>query len=177
CCPLMGQYLSNPWQVCCWGTGSEDVPIDLVHTYFLSLEDVVRAKQHMESWCSRKTAKPPKHTDDLKAEDCLEPGLKVPDSVLNSCERSFLAANENREKASTSAFMDTGLMAMICHHDHVLSMVNITSAGEKQYYAVVLLEALFRELPTWWRAGILYDVGCNLHCNTVKWNLMPQILD
>ncbi|KAF9504223.1 hypothetical protein BS47DRAFT_1251606, partial [Hydnum rufescens UP504] len=101
----------------------------------------------------------------------------VPDSVLNSCERLFLAANENREKASTSAFADTGLMAMICHHDHVLSMVNITSAGEKQYYAVALLEALFRELPTWWRAGILYDIGCNLHRSTVKWNLMPQISD
>ncbi|KAF9508707.1 hypothetical protein BS47DRAFT_1302517 [Hydnum rufescens UP504] len=85
---------------------------------------------------------PPKRADDLEAEDCLEPGLKVPDSVLNSCERSFLAANENHEKALMSAFADTGLMAMICCHDCVLSMVNITSVGEKQYYAVALLEAL-----------------------------------
>ncbi|KAF9503874.1 hypothetical protein BS47DRAFT_1374445 [Hydnum rufescens UP504] len=66
---------------------------------------------------------------------------------------------------------------MICHHDRILSMVNITSVGEKQYYAIALLEVLFHELPTWWRAGILYDVGCNLHRSTVKWNLMPQILD
>ncbi|KAF9503646.1 hypothetical protein BS47DRAFT_1374467 [Hydnum rufescens UP504] len=100
---------------------------------------------------------------------CAAGALVVPDSVLNSCERSFLAANKNCEKASTSAFADTGLMAMICHHDHILSMVNITSVGEKQYYAIALLEVLFCELPTWWRAGILYDI--------VKWNLMPQISD
>ncbi|KAF9509428.1 hypothetical protein BS47DRAFT_1373510 [Hydnum rufescens UP504] len=102
---------------------------------------------------------------------CTAGALVVPDSVLDSCERSFLVANENCEKASTSAFVDTGLMAMICRHDCVLSMVNITSVGGKQYYAIALLEALFHELPTWWRAGILYDVGCNLHCSTVKWGI------
>ncbi|KAF9510564.1 hypothetical protein BS47DRAFT_1373298 [Hydnum rufescens UP504] len=58
---------------------------------------------------------------------------------------------------------------MICRHDRVILMVN--------YYAVALLEVLFRELPTWWRAGVLYDVGCNLHHSTVKWNLMPTISD
>jgi hypothetical protein len=101
-------------------------------------------------------------------EDCLEPGMRVPNSVLDSCENSFLAANENREKASTSVFADTGLMGLLCRHDRVLYMANVTSAGEKQYYAVALLDALFHELPTWWRAGILYDVGCNLHRSTVK---------
>ncbi|KAF9508549.1 hypothetical protein BS47DRAFT_1258427, partial [Hydnum rufescens UP504] len=52
------------------------------------------------------------------------------------CETSFKATNENHEKASTTAFASMGLMAAICHHDRVLWMVNMTTAGEKQYYAV-----------------------------------------
>jgi Kyakuja-Dileera-Zisupton transposase len=156
-------------QVHCHGTAG-DIDIELVHTCFLTPADIASVKNHVESQHGTKLtrAKASKGTDDLEAEDHVEPGLRVPDSVLDSCERSFLAANEHCEKASTSAFVDMGLMGMICHHDWVILMVNVTSAGEKQYYAVALLEALFCELPTWWRVGVLYDVGCNLHCSTVK---------
>ena len=141
-----------------------------MHTYFLSPADIVKAKQHVENRQARKSTKgkTAQSTDDLTAEDRLEPGMRIPDSVLDGCERSFLAADENREKASTSAFADTGLMAMLCRHDRVLFMANVTTAGEKQYYAVALLHALFHELPAWWKAGILYDIGCNLHRSTVK---------
>ena len=137
---------------------------------FLSPADIAKAKQHVEDRHAQKPTKGKtmKTTDDLSTEDRLEPGMNVPDSVLDGCEKSFLAANENREKASASAFADTGLMGMICRHDRVLFMANVTTAGEKQYYAVALLQALFRELPTWWRAGILYDIGCNLHRSTIK---------
>jgi Kyakuja-Dileera-Zisupton transposase len=156
-------------QVHCHGTAG-DIEIELVCTCFLTPADIASMKNHVESRHGMKLmrAKASKGTDDLEAKDHVEPGLRVPDSVLDSCERSFLAASEHREKASTSAFADTGLMGMICRHDQVILMVNITSVGEKQYYAVALLEALFHELPTWWRAGVLYDVGCNLHHSTVK---------
>ncbi|KAF9504187.1 hypothetical protein BS47DRAFT_1308625, partial [Hydnum rufescens UP504] len=156
-------------QVRCRGTAG-DIEIELVRTCFVTPADIASAKNHVESRRGTKStrAKASKGTDDLEAEDRVEPGLRVPDSVLDGCERSFLAANEHREKASTSVFADTGLMGMICRHDRVILMANVTSAGEKQYYAVALLEVLFRELPTWWRAGVLYDVGCNLHRSTVK---------
>ena len=59
-------------------------------------------------------------------------------------------------------------MALICMHDRVLYLANITSAGEKQYYAVALLMALFGGLPSWWKAGILYNIGCQLHRSVLK---------
>ncbi|KIJ90231.1 hypothetical protein K443DRAFT_70593, partial [Laccaria amethystina LaAM-08-1] len=49
-----------------------------------------------------------------EAADHCEPGIKVPNSVLNLCEDSFTAADEKRVKASTQFFSDTGLMAMLC---------------------------------------------------------------
>jgi len=98
----------------------------------------------------------------LNQEDQVEEGLKIPNSVLEECEKSFIAADENRNKAAAGVLVDTGLMALICHHDHPIFMVNMNTTGEKQYYAIALLEALFSELPTWWRMGILYDIGCQL---------------
>ncbi|KIK04963.1 hypothetical protein K443DRAFT_4157 [Laccaria amethystina LaAM-08-1] len=68
--------------------------------------------------------------DEQPAEDSYEPGMKVPVSALEGCLASFIAADERRTKASTQFFADTGLMAMLCHHDHVLSLVNMTSAVE-----------------------------------------------
>ncbi|KAF9512971.1 hypothetical protein BS47DRAFT_1372663 [Hydnum rufescens UP504] len=65
-------------------------------------------------------------------------------------------------------------MALICMHDRVLYLANVTSPGEKQYYAVTLLMALFQGLPSWWKAGILYDIGCQLHRSTLKFCLMPK---
>ncbi|KAJ6540025.1 hypothetical protein DFH09DRAFT_1090032 [Mycena vulgaris] len=43
--------------------------------------------------------------------------LRVPRLVLDECERSFKAADEKREKASTKFFNDTGIMGLLCHHD------------------------------------------------------------
>ncbi|KIK14266.1 hypothetical protein PISMIDRAFT_117331 [Pisolithus microcarpus 441] len=37
-------------------------------------------------------------------------------------------------------------MALLCCHDHVLWLVNMTSAGEKQHYVLVLLKYLFEHL-------------------------------
>ncbi len=67
----------------------------------------------------------------MQAETDYEPGLRVPTTVLNECHDSFLAADSNRVKASTAFFADTGLMALLCRHDRVLWLVNMTSAGEK----------------------------------------------
>ncbi|EDR07472.1 uncharacterized protein LACBIDRAFT_327986 [Laccaria bicolor S238N-H82] len=78
------------------------------------------------------------------------------------CGDSFTAADEKQVKASTQFFSDTGLMALLCEHDRVLWLVNMTSAGEKQHYALVLLEHLFNHLPSTARVA------------EILWNLFEQ---
>ncbi|KAG6807169.1 hypothetical protein H0H92_008557 [Tricholoma furcatifolium] len=86
-------------------------------------------------------------TADDEPEDGYEGGLRVPKSVLDDCEASFTAADDRRQKASTQFFDDTALMALVCRHDAVLWLVNMKSAGEKQHYALALLEMLFQHIP------------------------------
>ncbi|KAG2047005.1 hypothetical protein BDR06DRAFT_985353 [Suillus hirtellus] len=101
-------------------------------------------------------------------------GMRVPVSVLNRCGESFVAADEKREKASTHVFTDTGLMALLCRHDCVLWLANLTSAGEKQHYALALLDCLFKHLPPWMTIGLLYDIGCQLKQSCRKWKLLDD---
>ncbi|KAJ7874854.1 hypothetical protein B0H13DRAFT_2348424 [Mycena leptocephala] len=49
--------------------------------------------------------------------------------------------------ASTEFFEDTGLMVLLCRHDRVLWVVNMHSAGEKQFDVILLIERLFEHLP------------------------------
>ena len=53
-------------------------------------------------------------------------------------------------------------MAILCCHDRLLFLVNMTSAGEHQYYALALIKALFQHLPDKWVTGLLYNVACQL---------------
>ncbi|KAJ3990660.1 hypothetical protein F5050DRAFT_1532090, partial [Lentinula boryana] len=88
--------------------------------------------------------------------------LKVLNSVLDSCEESFTAADENRQKSSTQWFDSTALMGLLCRHDRVLWLVNMTSPGERQHYALTLIDTLFQHLPLHFTVGILYDIACTL---------------
>ncbi|KAG0701127.1 hypothetical protein DFH29DRAFT_982844 [Suillus ampliporus] len=107
-------------------------------------------------------------------EDCYEEGMHIPVSILNGCGDSFIAADEKREKASTRFFTDTGLMALLCRHDCVLWVMNLTLAGEKQHYALALLDQLFKHLPAQMTIGLLYDIGCQLEWSCCKWKFMDD---
>lgn len=96
------------------------------------------------------------------AVDIVEAGLPLPKSAYDGCETSYLAADECNIKASASAFAITGLMALVCRHDRVISMANITSPGEKQCYPIALLQKLQKGLPKSWKVGVLYDIGCQM---------------
>lgn len=109
-------------------------------------------------------------------EDGYEDGMEVPISVLNDCNDSFVAADEKHTKASTQYMADTGLMALLCRHDHVLWVVNMTSAGEKQHYALALLDRLFAHLPSTMTVGVLYDIACQLHRSCLKWDFLKDVL-
>ncbi|KAJ7507645.1 hypothetical protein B0H11DRAFT_2218486 [Mycena galericulata] len=105
------------------------------------------------------------------------PDLLLPRSVLDGCEASFKAADEKREKASTKFFEDTGLMALLCRHDRVLWLINMHSAGEKQFNVVALVETLFQHLPPDIAVGLLYDVVCAFERSCRKWGFLSRFID
>ncbi|KAF7969641.1 hypothetical protein HWV62_26779 [Athelia sp. TMB] len=109
--------------------------------------------------------------------DSMEVGMGVPTSVLNDCNDSFLAADEKREKASTQHFADTGLMSMICRHDRLLFLVNTTHRGERQHYALALIQALFSHIPEDMTVGILYDIGCQLKRSMLKFGYLADVFN
>jgi Kyakuja-Dileera-Zisupton transposase len=74
-----------------------------------------------------------------------------------------MAADEKCCKASMQLFFDTRLMAMLCRHDQVPWLANMTSAGEKQYYVLALVQELFENLLESLTVGILYDIACQMH--------------
>ncbi|KIJ30560.1 hypothetical protein M422DRAFT_267904 [Sphaerobolus stellatus SS14] len=99
----------------------------------------------------------------------------VPEEVLDECEESFIAAQAKIAKASAKHYADTGLMALLCRHDRVLWVVNLTSAGEKQFYAYALIKRLFKDLPQDWNVGLLYDIACQLQRSMLKWGFLEDL--
>jgi len=151
-------------------TGQQSrIPIIHPDTFFLTREEVEAMENHVSGIRDGHTTQQTRdgHTTQRK-------GHTVPASVIEECHKSFTAADERREKASTKFFADTALMAMLCRHDNVLYVANMTSAGEKQHYAVALLDRLFGELPHTTRVGVLYDIACQLHTSLEKWNFLPN---
>lgn len=118
---------------------------------FLPQEDV----DAMEAEVERKRKKPSRKSKRGKV-------ARVAEDILDECEKSFLAAQEFVTKASKNHYAETGLMALLCRHDRVLFAVNLTTPGERQHYALALLQRLMDELPPDWRVGVLYDIACQL---------------
>ena len=133
-------------------------------------------EDHVNTIRSHKAAKG-KGTASGENVDAMEQGMKIPASVLDACSHSFTAADEKRQKASTKHFADTGLMALLCRHDRVIFIANMTSAGERQYFAFALLHKLFSHLPVWYRVGLLYDVACTIERSCRKWGFLDEFLD
>jgi hypothetical protein len=85
----------------------------------------------MEQYVTEHWAVPSKVGRCCPNEDGYEGPLRVLALVLDGCHKSFTAADEKRQKASTQFFSDTRLMALLYRHDCVLWLSNMTSAGEK----------------------------------------------
>lgn len=143
------------------------------NSVFISPEEV-------DAWNERVSAvrpdqAPPRQRSDEDG-DGFEHGLKVPRSVLDGCNDSFTAADGNRQKASTQFFDSTALMGLLCRHDRVLWLANMTTAGERQFYAYALVDKLFQHLPPAYTVGLLYDIGCQLERSCVKWGFLKKYL-
>jgi hypothetical protein len=112
--------------------------------------------------------------EDEEEEDHIEdPDMPVPKSVLDDCQASFSAADEKRTKSSTQFFDDTGLMGLNCRHDHLLFLVNMKTAGEKQFNMYALLYMFLLHLPRWFVIGFLYDIACQLERSARLWGFLP----
>ena len=111
---------------------------------------------------------------DVNTLDQQEAGLPLSNSTYDACQDSFIAADREHIEASMNYFVDTGVMAMLCWHDLPLFMVNVQTAGEKQFYLFALLAKLFKHIPPSWCIGILYDIGCQGDQTLQKWDFVPQ---
>jgi hypothetical protein len=166
-------------------TGSHDPAIASPSTIMLSrgyLEqwerkiEEIRPPRPSRSGQKRKANESGEDHVDPTEDDKVEPGLHAPNSTYDACRESFIAADEDRIKASTQYFEDTGIMALLCRHDCPLAAASMWTAGEKQFYVFALLETLLNHIPSHWRVGALYDVGCQMDQSLKKWKFMPEWL-
>ncbi|KAI6003265.1 hypothetical protein F5J12DRAFT_906223 [Pisolithus orientalis] len=52
----------------------------------------------------------------------------------------------------------------------------MTSAGERQHYALALIKSLFGHLPDNFHIGLLYDIGSQLEQSCRKWSFLKSFL-
>ncbi|KAF8054925.1 hypothetical protein FPV67DRAFT_1598916, partial [Lyophyllum atratum] len=157
---------------------ARDPPHAHPRTVFVDEHDTAQMEDYVESIRPSKARKTKRGRNEAQEEeDGYEGSLRIPTSVLDGCESSFTAADGRREKASTQFFDDTALMALVCRHDIVLFLANMRSAGEKQHYAIALVETLFQHLPPWFTIGLLYDIGCQLERSCVNWGFLDRYID
>ncbi|KAJ7247676.1 hypothetical protein B0H12DRAFT_978568, partial [Mycena haematopus] len=60
-----------------------------------------------------------------------------------------------------------------CRHDHVLFVVNMKTAGEKQSNMFALLMTFLSHLPLAFVVGFLYDIACQTERSARKWGFLP----
>ncbi|KAF7368005.1 hypothetical protein MSAN_00866300 [Mycena sanguinolenta] len=175
-CPAcFGGLEHDPSQKVDIDKGGRDPPRTHPGTHFVPEETAEKMDEHVDGVRPAKNSQAKQARVEDEA-DGFEGDMKVPRSVLDECESSFKAADEKREKASTQFFDDTGIMALLCRHDRVLWLVNMRTPGEKQYYALALLETLFQHLPSNIRVGVLYDIACQLHRSCTKFGFLGRYL-
>ncbi|KAG6904531.1 hypothetical protein DXG01_009219, partial [Tephrocybe rancida] len=124
---------------------AQDPPRTHPCTVFIPEQDAEAMEKYVDFIRSKKA--PTKKRINTEEPDHLEGSLRMPKSVLDGCETGFTAADSCCKKASTQFFDDTSLMALLCHHDVVLFIANMQSAGEKQHYVMALMETFFQHLP------------------------------
>ncbi|THU86667.1 hypothetical protein K435DRAFT_683215 [Dendrothele bispora CBS 962.96] len=144
-------------------------------TMFIPPEKVKEMEEYVESTHSARPTKRSRVQED-DDDDCLESGMKVPKSALDGCNSSFEAAN-GTAKSRAKGFDERALAGMFCPHGNCLFLVTMNSLGEKQHYVLVMLEALFEQIPRSWTVGFLYDVACQVERSCRKWGFLSDYMD
>jgi len=102
---------------------------------------------------------------------------KVPSvkSKEQGCLSDYKAANEDAIKATSVAFDITGLMLLSCRHDVPLFACDIYTPGERQFYQLALLKALFDCIGNRVnKIGVLYDIACTSDKYIKSYGLVPE---
>ncbi|KAJ6581299.1 hypothetical protein B0H19DRAFT_1251527 [Mycena capillaripes] len=146
------------------------VPDDVTRTMETYVDSVRPAEKPARQTRKLAVAEP---VEDEEEDHFEDPKMPVPKSILDDCQASFAAADEKRIKSSTQFFDNTGLMGINCRHDHLLFLVNMKTAGEKQFNMYALIEMVLRHLPLKFVVGFLYDIACNLERSARKWGFLP----
>ncbi|THV02106.1 hypothetical protein K435DRAFT_853082 [Dendrothele bispora CBS 962.96] len=144
-------------------------------TMFISPEKVQEMEDYVEARRNSREAKRSRHQDNPE-DDCMEPGMKVPKSVLDSCGKSFEAAN-GTAKSRGKGFDERALAGMFCPHGGCLFLVTMSSVGEKQHYILVMLQTLFNHIPDSWTVGFLYDIACQVERSCWKWGFLAEYME
>ncbi|KAK0470120.1 uncharacterized protein EV420DRAFT_1258238, partial [Desarmillaria tabescens] len=127
-------------------TSAGDCPHFYDPRYILSKHEVDEAGVRIEIACNAGTKK--------------NYSPKIPDIAVDEDKKSFDAADEKKEKTHGGRYDDTGLAALVCHHDVPLFLANVDTPGEQQKYAVALIDKLASHLPAAASIAVLYDIGC-----------------
>ncbi|THU86821.1 hypothetical protein K435DRAFT_682930 [Dendrothele bispora CBS 962.96] len=146
-------------------------------SFFLDEDEVQEVESRVNRARDKPNAAKKAKTSDSQDDDLIEPGMRVSRAVLDGCGNSFTAAQESVAKVVASGYDVTGLMAILCRHDHPLFVVNMTTPGERQHYAIALLEKLFKHLPDFVEVGLLYDIACHLERSCFNWGFLEDYMD
>ncbi|THV02922.1 hypothetical protein K435DRAFT_817478 [Dendrothele bispora CBS 962.96] len=144
-------------------------------TMFISPDKVQEMEDHVEARRNSRDAKRSRHLESPD-DDHIEPGMKVPKSVLDGCGNSFEAAN-GTAKSRAKGFDERALAGMFCPHGSCLFLVTMSSVGEKQHYILVMLQTLFNGIPDSWTVGFLYDVACQVERSCRKWGFLAEYME
>ncbi|KZP13887.1 hypothetical protein FIBSPDRAFT_669407, partial [Athelia psychrophila] len=139
-------------------TSSGDSPHFYNPRYFLSKEEVDAVGDNI---------------DKARKQPARKYKLKVPEEAIQECHDSHTAANENKQKADTGRFDDTGVAALVCRHGIPIFFANMDTPGEQQKYAIALIIRVYRELPPEATGAFLYDIGCVLNVSIHKFDILP----
>ncbi|KIJ39625.1 hypothetical protein M422DRAFT_257455 [Sphaerobolus stellatus SS14] len=137
----------------------EDINFSHPHSHFIPECEVEKVKEYVEVKRNRPAS---------------NKVTRLPEEVLQECGDCFVAADEAQVKASTAVYIDTGLVALVCRHDRLLWIINMTTAGERHHYAYCLLKQLFEHLPNDWNVGMLYDIACQIERGMVKHGILEE---
>ncbi|THU85905.1 hypothetical protein K435DRAFT_684691 [Dendrothele bispora CBS 962.96] len=149
-------------------------------SFFIPQSEVEAVESRVDearSQAAHATKKSKTSGDQDTEDDHLEDGMLLSKAVLDLCGNSFKAAHEFLAKVIPKGCDVTAVMALLCRHDRPLWVVNMSTPGERQHYAIALLEKLFEHLPPFMHVGVLYDIGCHLERSCLKWGLLEEHMD
>ncbi|KZP01281.1 hypothetical protein CALVIDRAFT_456347, partial [Calocera viscosa TUFC12733] len=102
--------------------------------------------------------------------------VQLDDEVLNRCEESFRASDQDRRRSQAKNYAVHGIIGIVCRHDIPLFVANLTDPGERHHYTVALLRKVMQQLPPTATLGVLYDIGCQLDRAIRKHGYMPELI-